>query len=292
MRGRIVVLQLILGLAATAAFAQDAAPPQRQPGATTIPADVYCSGMVTTEAVPRDTFIVSGEQSNYKTTFQDGNYVYINKGASNGVKVGDEFQVMRPVVNQSGVVWFSWQSSLSRAMGQQWEDEGRLRIVVAQPNVSIAQVIDSCNYLLRGDIVLPFVERPAPPLKPEDKFDRFAPPSGQKVAMLVTSKRYQMQLGSNDIAYVNLGSSQGVKVGDYFRIFRYQGNQRETPYQMSRFSFRVFGFGSVPLTYKWDSVPREVIGEGIVLRSTPNASTVLITFSLREAFLGDYVEIE
>jgi hypothetical protein len=292
MRGRIVVLHLILGLAATAAFAQDPALAPRQPGAAAIPADLYCSGMVTTEAVPRETFIVSGEESNYKTTFQEGNYVYINKGASNGVKVGDVFSVMRPVVNDTGVVWFAWQNSLARAMGQQWEDEGRLRVVVAQPNVSIAQVLESCDAMYRGDIVVPFVERPSPPLKPEDKFDRFAPPSGQKVAMLVTSKRYQMQLGQNDIVFVNLGSSQGVKVGDYFRIFRYQGNQRETVYQQTRLSFAVYGFGSVPLKYKWDSVPREVIGEGIVIRATPNASTVLITFTLREAFLGDYVELE
>jgi hypothetical protein len=292
MRGRIVVLQLILALAATAAFAQDPALPQRQPGTAAIPADLYCSGMVTTEAVPHDTFIVSGEESNYKTTFQDGNYVYINKGASNGVKVGDVFSVLRPSVNNTGVVWFAFQKSLARAMGQQWEDEGRLRVVVAQPNVSIARVIESCDAMYRGDIVVPFVERPSPPLKLEDKFDRFAPPSGQKVAMLVTSKRYQMQLGQDDIVYVNLGSSQGVKVGDYFRIFRYQGNQRETAYQQTRLSFTVYGYGSVPLSYKWDSVPREVIGEGIVLRATPNASTVLITFTLREAFLGDYVELE
>jgi hypothetical protein len=292
MRARIVVLQLILGLAASAAFAQDPALPPRQPGATAIPADLYCSGVVTTEAVPRDTFLITGEESNYRTTFQQGDYVYINKGASSGVKVGDVFSVMRPSENNTGVVWFTWQKALARAMGQQWEDEGRVRVVVAQPNVSIAQILESCDAMYRGDIVVPFVEHPSPPLKPEDKFDRFAPPSGQKVAMLVTSKRYQMQLAQNDIVFVNLGSSQGVKVGDYFRIFRYQGNQHETTYQIPRLSFAVYGFGSVPLSYKWDSVPREVIGEGVVLRATPNASTVLITFTLREAFLGDYVELE
>jgi hypothetical protein len=54
----------------------------------------------------------------------------------------------------------------------------------------------------------------------------------------------------------------------------------------------VYGFGSVPAKWKWDNTPREVIGEGIVLRTGTNSSTVLTTFSLREFFVGDYVEIE
>ena len=39
-------------------------------------------------------------------------------------------------------------------------------------------------------------------------------------------------------------------------------------------------------------MPREDLGEGVVLRTGPNSATVLITFSLREIFAGDYVELE
>jgi len=48
----------------------------------------------------------------------------------------------------------------------------------------------------------------------------------------------------------------------------------------------------VPLSYKWDNVPREVLGEGIVTRTTPNSSTVLVPYTLRECYTGDYVEVE
>ena len=91
---------------------------------------------------------------------------------------------------------------------------------------------------------------------------------------------------------MNLGTSQGVKVGDYFRMFRYQGTEHETAYQTKRVAFDMFGFGSVPAKYQWDNVPREVIGEGVVVRAAPNSSTVLITFSLRQIYAGDYVEVE
>ena len=51
--------------------------------------------------------------------------------------------------------------------------------------------MNSCNYVQRGDIVLPFTERPAPPLKSEANFDRFAPPSGKPVAMVITGKKFR-----------------------------------------------------------------------------------------------------
>jgi hypothetical protein len=39
-------------------------------------------------------------------------------------------------------------------------------------------------------------------------------------------------------------------------------------------------------------LPREVLGEGIVLSVTRNAATVLITYSSTDMYAGDYVEIE
>ena len=59
-------------------------------------ADLYCSGVATDQASRTDTYMISGENSNYKNTFLPGDYVYINRGAEQGVKVGDEFEVVRP----------------------------------------------------------------------------------------------------------------------------------------------------------------------------------------------------
>ncbi len=285
MRGKIAVSVLLLILAAGFAKAQG-------PGNAPAGAAIYCDGIVSSEAVPHDTFLITGEESRDKITFQEGDYVYVNKGSGQGAKAGDEFMVVRQVTNPAGISWFRWQSHLLRAMGTVWEDEGRLRVVVAQPNVSIAQVEQSCNYMQRGDIVFPFSDRPAPPLKSEANFDRFAPPSGHPEAMVVTGKRFQLEMGTSDIAYINLGGGQGVKVGDYFRIYRYQGIQTETAYQTWRHSFEVYGYGSAPRRYGWKDVPREILGEGVVLRVAPNSSTVLITHSLREINPGDYAELE
>lgn len=296
MRGKIILAGLILGLSGAAASAQ-------QKALTAIPNDLYCSGVVTTESVPRDTYLITGEQSNYKLTFQEGDYVYINKGSNQGVKAGDEFTAIRAVKYPGGIEWTKWQKSILRKMGTVWEDEGRVKVVVVQPDVSIGQVKNSCDYLQRGDIVLPFTERPSPPIKSEENFDRFAPPNGKPMAMVIIGKKFQQEVGTTDVVYVNLGRDQGVKVGDYFRVFRYQGTQHETIYQTPRTSFDVefgmavpdagiYGFGSAPRKYGWNNVPREILGEGVVVRTGTNSSTVLLTLTLREIFSGDYAEIE
>jgi hypothetical protein len=296
MRGKIVLAGLVLGLSGMVAGAQSAPPVPRL-------GDIYCSGEVTTEAIPHDTYVITGEQSDTRITFDEGDYVYVNKGSNQGVKVGDVFSAVRAVKDPFGIEWTKWEFAILKKMGTVWEDEGRVKVIIVRPDTSIGQVEHSCDYVQRGDILVPFTERPAPPLKSEAGFDRFAPANGKPLAMVITGKKFQQQVGNNDIIYVNLGNSQGVKIGDYFRIFRYQGTQHETAYQTPRYAFDqedgmavpdvgIYGFGSVPKKWNWSNVPREDVGEGIVLRTGPNSATVLITFCLRPVYPGDYVEIE
>ena len=110
--------------------------------------------------------------------------------------------------------------------------------------------------------------------------------------MVVTTKNFGQVAGTQGIVYVNLGAAQGVKVGDYVRVFRHQGTRAESAYQTSGTAYKMYGFGSAPQIYKSDDLPREILGEGIVLRVSPNASTVLVTLSLREIYVGDYIELE
>jgi hypothetical protein len=156
---------------------------------------------------------------------------------------------------------------------------------------STAELAVKCNAVQRCDLVRPFAARPVPRFH-NTKLDLFAAPSGKKTAMVVTSKDFMIFAGADKIVYVNLGNEQGVRIGDYFRVFRYQGTHNDTLYQIRDTSYKVYGFGSTPVAYQWDNLPREILGEGIVLRTGPNSSTVLLTTSRREIFAGDYVELE
>ena len=252
---------------------------------------LYCSGLVTNQEVPHDAYVISGENSSYKLTFQPGNYVYINRGAGQGVKAGDEFEVIRPERDPNKDKWFKYQSELDRAMGTTYADIGRLRVLSVQPKTATAEVRLSCDLLQRGDLIRPFQPRPTPPFH-NLKFDRLAPSSGKKTAMVVSAKNFGTLAGVGSIVYVNLGSAQGVQVGNYFRMFRYQGTHIESNYQVRDMAYKAFGFGSTPVAYQWDNLPRQVLGEGIVLRTGPNSSTVLLTTTREDVNVGDYVEVE
>ncbi len=290
MRARIAVLSLSVFLGAAVSSAQNAAPvgaPQQVDYST-----VNCAGFVSDQKVPDEMRIISSEQSNFKITFARGDYVHINRGLDKGVRVGDRFSVVRPDKDPTDVPWFKWQSKLFKAMGQLYMDAGQLRVVSVQPKVSVARVSFSCDFMQRGDIVLPYQDRPAPVFKDPAAFDHFAPISGKPVAMLVAGRDYSQIFGKLTPVYVNLGTNQGVKVGDYFRIFRYQGSNNETVELDKGYQYKLYGFGSAPQRYEWNDLPREVLGEGIVLSVSRNSSTIMITFTNIEVYAGDYVEIE
>jgi hypothetical protein len=199
--------------------------------------------------------------------------------------------VIRAVRDATDINWFKDQPILSRAMGTVYADIGRLQVVHVDAKTSTAVLAVSCGLMQRGDIVRPFEARPIPQFH-EARTDPFAPPSGKKTAMIVSTKDFGTIVGSGRVVYVNLGSGQGVQVGDYFRVFRYQGTHSDLLYQIKDMSYKAYGYGSTPVAYEWDNLPRHVLGEGIVLRTGPNSSTVLLTDSRQEIFVGDYVEVE
>jgi hypothetical protein len=253
---------------------------------------VYCSSMVSNEKMPDDMRLISGEGSNVKIMFSRGDFVYLNKGSNQGVKVGDRFYLVRPEKDPDKVQWFKWQDKLLKAMGTVYKDSGQIEVTAVQPNVSTARVTFTCDYIQRGDIIRPMQERPTPPYKPSGEFEHFAPVSGKSVGMLVLGQQFTQLYGKDSIVYANLGTNQGVKVGDYLRVFRYQGTMAENLPNEAGYQYKLLGFGSTPVRYKWNDLPREVLGEGIVINVTPNSSTIFITYSRIEMYAGDYVEIE
>jgi hypothetical protein len=259
-----------------------------QPGYST----VYCSGFVKDTRLPEDIRVVSGEQPGYKVVWAQRENVYINRGSDNGVRLGDRFMVVRQTEDPDRIEWFKGQSRIARAMGALYSDIGQLRVVSVEPKMSVAEVAFSCEYMQRGDIVRPFEERPVPPYKEVGPFDHFAPVSGKPVGTVVISSTFQEGQAQGITMHVNLGAAQGVKIGDYLRIFRYQGKDIEYAPQTKGYATYIYGFGSSPTRYSWKELPREVLGEGIVLNASRNSATVLVTFSSAEIYAGDTVEIE
>ena len=282
-----LTLSIFAGAAAVSAQTVQQADSTRQADYTS----VYCAGFVSDPKVPDEIRVISGEQSNYKIVWDNGDYVYINRGEDKGVKVGDRFSIVRPETDPANP-WFQGQKKLENAMGTLYRDTGQVRVVNVQPKVSIARVEFLCQYIQRGDIARPFEERPMPPYKEAAAFDHFAPVSGKPVGMIISARDYPQALGRGDTVYVNVGAEKGVKVGDYMRLFRYQGTRLEQATEVPNYQYELEGFGKAPTRYEPKDLPREVLGEGIVLNVTRKATTVLLTYTTVATYTGDYAEIE
>lgn len=284
-------LSILAGAVVTRAQGIPDAPPST-PSSPTYSA-VYCSGFVTEQRVPATFRIVSGEQSNYAIVWGQGDYVHINSGANNGTKIGDRFIVVRPSSDPAYAEWFRGQARMARDMGTHYVDIGQVRVVNVQAKFSVAQIIFSCYSMQRGDIARPFQERPIPPFKDAAALDHFAPPSGKPVGTVVLGHSYWEAAGDGSTVYVNIGGAQGLKVGDYVRFFRYQGSRKEYAPQTYGYQYEIVGFGSAGQPYFPRELPREVLGEGIVLNTSRTSATVYITATgPSEVYTGDRVEIE
>src|ERR1700730_7508615 len=100
---RFAFLLGLVGLTAALAHAQTAS-------FTPLENQIYCSGIVTSDPVPTDTYIITGEESYFNIVYTDHQLVFLNKGGSQGVKVGDEFEVIRAKpADLLKIEWFKYQ---------------------------------------------------------------------------------------------------------------------------------------------------------------------------------------
>lgn len=102
-------------------------------------------------------------------------------------------------------------------------------------------------------------------------------PNRQAVAGQIVGAQVEVmtQLGENHVVFIDRGEKDGVEEGNVFAVLR-SGD----PY------------GLDPHRGHWDeSLPIEAVGELMVIDVKDNASTALVTRSLRELMIGDRVEM-
>jgi len=258
--------------------------------------EIYCSGIVSRLAPRPLGSVVSGEDAIDKLQFFQGDAVYLHLAAHSAAhsapKPGEQFLVVRAAKDPTQIPWFRGEKRLERRMGRLWDDIGRVRVIKLAGRVTIARVESSCVPMKRGDLLLAFEPRPAPPLPAPGLKDVFAAPASPVIGRVVSAKDFRQILGAGYIAYVDLGKRQGVKVGDRLLLFRHPGQQDDEVYQMGEAAARPEGFGHSRPSHGAGRLPREILGEAVVLRVSRTAATILITSSRREIELGDYAARE
>jgi len=316
---KIGLLVLLMAMA-TAAWAQSAADSSvaATSPASTIPttagfpiqgvqtptyADVYCAGFINRQTLPDANFIAGGLDTPYTTKFVKGDIVYLQ---GTGYTAGAEYEIVRALKDLNEYEMFPGQRKLIKETGQPYMEVGRVKVIDTRSRAAVAQIEYSCDPVNPGDTAIPFAERPMVAFHPPIKFDRFLPTGSKVSGRIVMGKDFDSQLGTGQKIYINVGSNQGVKVGDYFRAVRNYETDLHDP--VASLSFRastsedtqkkqatvdpeLFERANGPVIHV-RNLPRRAVGEFVIIGTTPTTATGMIVFAMEDVHAGDGVELD
>ncbi|MGH9503101.1 MAG: hypothetical protein ACRD20_09640 [Terriglobales bacterium] len=266
-------------------------------------ADINCAGFVNKELVPNAKFVAGGLESPNTTKFATNDTIFL---AGQGYQTGQQYEIVRELVDPNKYELFAGQHSMLKAMGQPYSELGRVRIVDTRGKMAVAHVEFSCEAIVPGDIAMPFAEKPAIAFHLPERFDRFQPSNGKSAGRIVLAKDFDLLLGTGSKVFMNVGANQGVKTGDYFRAVRtYEADLRDPVDSLSfkasttddtqkyppSIEDHMFSKTKGPSIHVAD-MPRRAIGEIVVINTTPTTATGMIVFALEDVHVGDGVELD
>ena len=267
-------------------------------------ADEYCAGFINKETLPNSNYLLGALDSPNTSKFVLGDAVYL---AGTGFATGQQFTVLREQRNLNEDPAFAGQPKMLKAAGHVYAELGRIKVLDTRNHTPVAQVEYSCEPMVAGDTLIPFVEKEHVKLRESGRLDRFMPSNGKTTGRLILARDFDTFLGTGSKVYVNVGSNQGVKVGDYFRAVRPYWLDRDdevdslslkasvvedtqkNPPSLEPAMFTKNGKGPV---IHMTEYPRRAVGEMVVLSVTPTSSTVMVIFALEDLHLGDFAEME
>jgi len=256
-------------------------------------ADVYCAGFISSQPVPEASYVRAGWDTPAQTRFSQPNYVYL---AGSGFQEGARYLIVRKLRDPNRWEAYTGQHSDIKKAGQRYADVGEVEVVKGgvRGNGAITIVRRSCEAIVPGDYVVPFVERPHPPLRYTGAFDPFVPPNGKLTGRLIESRDFDQVVGTGKAVYLSVGADQGVKEGDYFRITRTYEQIGADPSDSLSFKASTTEDTQANTVVfpknKLQELPRRALGELVILNVHPKSATGMITFALEAIKVGDGVE--
>jgi hypothetical protein len=265
-------------------------------------ADLYCAGFIG-KPVPDANFVAGGLETPVSTKFVNGDMVYLT---GSGYQAGQEYSIVRELQDPNRYELFAGQHAILKSMGQAYSELARVRILDARSKMAIGQVEFSCDPVNPGDLAVLSTEKTPISFHPPQRFDRFLPASSKLSARIVMARDFDSELGTGMKVYMNMGSNQGVKAGDYFRAVRAYETDLKDPVDSLSFKAALsedtqmkqpsidptmFTKGNGPIIHVAD-FPRRAVGEIVILSTTPTSSTGMIVFALEDVHVGDAVELD
>jgi hypothetical protein len=266
-------------------------------------ADVYCAGFINRQTLPDARYIAGGLDTPFTTKFVKGDVVYLQ---GTGYSAGAEYEIVRALRDINEYEMFPGQRKLLKETGQPYMEVGRVRVIDTRSKTAVAQIEYSCDPINPGDTAIPFAEKPMVSFHAPLRFDRFLPTGSKVSGRIVMGKDFDSVVGTGQKVYINVGSNQGVKVGDYFRATRNYTETLHDPVDSLSFKAAIsedtqkkqpsidptmFTKSNGPVIHMKD-LPRRAVGEIVVIGTTPTTATGMIVFAMEDVHAGDGVELD
>jgi hypothetical protein len=309
---------LLVLLLATAAWAQSGdstameAPQGTTPTTESFPtervmtptySDLYCAGFISKQILPDANFVAGGLQTPTTTKFTRGDLIYLQ---GTGYSAGAEYEIIRALRDINEYEMYPGQKKLLKETGQPYEEVGRFKVVDTRHKIAIGQVEFVCDGVNPGDTIIPFAEKQPVTFHTPIRFDRFLPASNKVSGRIVMGKDFDSVMGTGHKLYINLGSNQGVKIGDYFRAVRSYEADLKDPVDSLSFKAAIaedtqkktpsidpnmFTKTNGPEIHVRD-LPRRAIAEIVIIGVTNTTATGMVVFSMEDVHAGDTVEAD
>ncbi len=300
-------IALLLTLAAgTLAFGQGQEPAPAPQSPTVLPtnvvqkgvaatySDVYCAGWMSPTDVSNATYVVAGEQSPNTARFVKNDSIFLT---GSGWQEGQKVSIVRRAKDPNYYTMYEGQHEEIKKAGNLFFDMGQATVSYVQGNTAVAHIDFACDGVIPGDLVVPFQERPMAAFHPRPyNFKHFVELKGSPKGRIILSRDFDVYLGEGKKFYVNIGTSQGLKVGDYIRIYRGYDKHEFDP--SDKESLRTLSYdddqyrepGTDPKRFA--EIPKRSLGEAVILVATPTTATAMMTYTIEDVQIGDHFEVE
>lgn len=278
---------------------------------------VYCAGFISDTNINYDMRIIGSSREADRTIYTTGMRTFINKGRADGIQVGDTYQIVRPRGAfyhpfKNAKTSFPSFSKRGELLGYFTEEVGFVKVVGVQDKTSTIEITESCVEIRFGDALVKYEKPQLPELKPYSPIDPLAPTNDKTKGQIVGAKGTREFLSISDVVLLDIGQKVGIKVGDYFTIFRENGSEVIQKFRDDEVSFKNSEGGSdryrgsnlsiehpsiqkekIRKLHPNSTLPRTVVGELVVTRVEGNTAVAIITRNQGgEIFVGDNIELQ
>ncbi len=217
--------------------------------------DLYCSPLIMKNKNGLKSKVIGAEEEHADGSVEN-DIIYINTGTSRGIEPGQLYTLIRQQANIK--------HPLNGDKLYVFTQVGVIKILVAQPEVATAQIIRGCDYVNINDYLIPYEEYPIPMVEEIPELDEINPPTEELIGSIIFARDRQVGLGEYSIVYIDLGTNQQVKPGDFFRIIE------------------VKNAGGKKIN--------QVVGQLVIIKADDEVSLCRITYSLKDFQVGCKIE--